>query len=137
VRRIAIDTNVYVAFKGNDENVVASFRNCDAIGVDITVIAELLTGFSLGGKERRNRQDLESFLDSPRVEVLLHDIETAEYHALIVKRLMEKGRPIPTNDIWIAASAMKHGLALYSFDSHFEEIDGLVLLSGTTARTAR
>ena len=98
--------------------------------MDITVIAELLSGFSLGGKERRNRQDLEAFLDSPRVEVLLHDIETAEYYALILKRLKEKGRPIPTNDIWIAANAMKHGLALFSFDSHFEEIDGLVLLPG-------
>jgi tRNA(fMet)-specific endonuclease VapC len=128
VRRIAMDTNVYVAFKSNDESVVAAFRDCDVIGVDITVIAELLSGFSLGGKERRNRHDLESFLDSPRVEVLLHDIETAEYYALILKRLKEKRRPIPTNDIWIAANAMKHGLALFSYDSHFEEIAGLVLL---------
>jgi tRNA(fMet)-specific endonuclease VapC len=137
VRRIALDTNVYVAFKGNDESVVAALRNFDVIGVDITVIAELLAGFLLGDKERRNRQDLESFLDSPRVEVLLHDVETADYYALLVKRLREKGRPIPTNDIWIAANAMKHGLALYSFDSHFEEIDGLVLLAGTTASTGR
>ena len=35
-----------------------------------------------------------------------------------------------TNDIWIAANALKHGLALYSFDGHFQEIDGLLLLSG-------
>ena len=72
---------------------------------------------------------MEAFLNSPRVEMLLHDLETAEYYALIVKRLRAKGRPIPTNDIWIAANAMKHGLALYSFDNHFEEIEGLVLLS--------
>ena len=135
MRRIAIDTNVYVAFKSHDESVVEAFRDCDVIGVDITVIAELLSGFSLGGKERKNRQDLESFLNSPRVEVLIHDIETAEYYALIVKRLKEKGRPIPTNDIWIAANAMKHGLALYSFDSHFNEIDGIVLLAGIADRT--
>ena len=134
MRRIAIDTNVYVAFKSHDESVVEAFRDCDVIGVDITVIAELLSGFSLGGKERKNRQDLESFLNSPRVEVLIHDIETAEYYALIVKRLKEKGRPIPTNDIWIAANAMKHGLALYSFDSHFDEIDGIVLLASITDR---
>jgi predicted nucleic acid-binding protein len=49
---------------------------------------------------------------------------------LIVKRLKAKGRPIPTNDIWIAANAMKHGLALYSLDTHFEEIEGLLLLPG-------
>ena len=47
---------------------------------------------------------------------------------MIVKRLKTKGRPIPTNNIWIVANAMKHGLALYSFDAHFKEIEGLPLL---------
>ena len=61
--------------------------------------------------------------------MLLHDLETAEYYALIVKKLKAKGRPNPTNDIWIAANAMKHGLAVYSLDSHFGEIEGLLLLS--------
>jgi tRNA(fMet)-specific endonuclease VapC len=48
---------------------------------------------------------------------------------LIVRRLKAKGRPIPANDIWIAANAMKHGLALYSFDGHFGQIEGLLLWS--------
>ncbi len=130
MRRIAIDTNVYVAFKNNDEGVIEAFRNCDLIGVDITVIAELFTGFSLGGKEKKNREELEAFLDAPRVEILPHDLETAEFYSLVVKKLKLKGRPIPTNDIWIAANALKHGLALYSFDGHFQEIDGLLLQSG-------
>ncbi len=129
MRRIAIDTNIYTAFKCNDQSVVQAFRDCDSIGVDIAVIAELFSGFSLGAKEKKNRQELEAFLNSPRVEVLLHDLETADYYALIVKRLKAKGRPIPTNDIWIAANAMKHGLAFYSFDNHFEEIESLLLLS--------
>ena len=129
MRRIAIDTNIYTSFKCNDQGVVEAFRDCDLIGVDIAVIAELFSGFSLGAKEKKNRQELEAFLNSPRVEVLLHDLETADYYALIVKRLKAKGRPIPSNDIWIAANAMKHGLALYSFDNHFEEIEGLLLLS--------
>ena len=129
MRRIAIDTNVYIAFKCDDQAVIEAFRNCDLIGVDITVVAELFSGFFLGGKEKKNREELEEFLNSPRVELLPHDLETAEYYALIVRRLKAKGRPIPTNDIWIAASAMKHGLALYSFDTHFQEIEGLLLLS--------
>src|SRR5512139_2880530 len=115
MRRIAIDTNIYTSFKANDEDVIEAFRNCDFIGVDVTVIAELLSGFSLGSKEKRNRQELEAFLNTPRVEMLPHDLETAEYYALIVRRQKTKGRPIPTNDIWIAANAMRHGLALYSF----------------------
>ncbi len=129
MRRIAIDTNIYTSFKVNDPSVVEAFRDCDLIAVDITVIAELFSGFSLGVKEKKNREELEAFLNAPRVEVLLHDLETADYYALIVKRVKAKGRPIPTNDIWIAANAIKHGLALYSLDNHFEMIEGLLLLS--------
>jgi len=129
MRRIAIDTNIYTSFKCNDQGVVEAFRDCDLIGVDIAVIAELFSGFSLGAKEKKNRKELETFLDSPRVEVLMHDLETADYYALIVKRLKAKGRPIPSNDVWIAANAMKHGLALYSFDNHFEQVEGLLLFS--------
>ena len=74
MRRIAIDTNIYTSFKCNDQSVVEALRDCDLIGVDITVIAELFSGFSLGDKEKKNRQELEMFLNSPRVDMLLHDL---------------------------------------------------------------
>jgi len=128
MKRIAIDTNIYVAFKNNDADVVDVFRACDVIGVDIAVIAELYAGFSLGNKEAKNRRELETFLNAPRIEVLAHDVDTAEFYALIVKKLKAKGKPIPSNDIWIAANALKHGMALYSFDKHFDEIDGLLMV---------
>lgn len=128
MRRSAIDTNVYVAFKNKNEEVSEAFRNLDYIGVDITVIAELLSGFALGSKEKKNKDELHSFLSSPRVEVLVHDLETAAFYALVVKQLKAKGEPIPTNDIWIASNAMKNGLMLYSFDAHFQKIIGLLLL---------
>jgi len=74
MRRIAIDTNIYTSFKCNDQSVVDVFRDCDLIGVDVAVIAELFSGFSLGAKEEKNRHELEAFLNSPRVEVLLWEI---------------------------------------------------------------
>ncbi len=128
MRRIAIDTNIYAAFKRNDESIVETLRNCDYIGVDITVVAELISGFKMGARERENRADLEKFLDTPRIEILHHNMETAEYYSMIVNKLRVKGRPIPVNDIWIASNAMRDGLALYSMDSHFREVDGLILL---------
>ncbi|RPI79334.1 MAG: type II toxin-antitoxin system VapC family toxin [Desulfobacteraceae bacterium] len=128
MRRIAIDTNIYAAFKNKDQCVVETFRNYDYIGVDITVIAELLSGFALGSKEKKNRTELDAFLNTPRVEIMEHDLETAAYYALIIKQLKNKGKPIPSNNIWIAANAMKNGLMLYSFEAHFREIDGLILL---------
>jgi len=128
MRRIAIDTNIYVGFKNKQAAIIELFQNCDYIGMDITVIAELYAGFMLGDREKKNREELATFLNSPRVEILPHDLATAEYYALIVKELKLKGKPIPTNDIWVAATAMQHGLALFSADRHFESIKGLLLL---------
>ena len=125
MRRILIDTNIYVSFKMNDADVVARLRNCDFIGIDITVLGELLTGFRLGRRERKNRAGLRAFLDIPRVRILAHDEETAEHYSSIMGRLRKKRKPLPTNDVWIAASAMRHGLALYSRDRHFDNIPGL------------
>jgi len=127
MRRIAIDTNIYAAFKNNNAQVIETLRDCDYIGVDVTVVAELLSGFKMGTKEKINKSEFESFLDTPRVEVLQHTLETADYYALIIKNLRNKGKPVPVNDIWIASNAMRDGLSLYSFDKHFHEIDGLLL----------
>lgn len=127
MKNIAIDTNVYAAFKNNDLQVVETLRHCEQIGIDITVLAELFSGFAMGTREQQNRKDLQDFLKTPRVCVLHHDIKTAEYYAKIVKQLRNKGRPIPTNDIWIAANALKHALTLYSFDEHFKHVEDLIL----------
>ena len=59
--------------------------------------------------------------------MLVVDDNTAEFYASAWKKLRDKGRPIPTNDIWVAASAMQHGLALATLDGHFAAIEGLLL----------
>lgn len=128
MRRISIDTNVYAAFKTSDHAVKALFRNVDYIGIDITVIAELYTGFKHGSREQNNRDELKLFLNNPRTEILLHDLETAEFYSFIATRLRTIGKPVPTNDIWIAASSMRHGLPLCSRDKHFAAIEGLLVI---------
>lgn len=127
MRRILIDTNAYVSFKANETNTVSMFQKVDYIGIDITVLAELLAGFKRGRKEKSNRADLEAFINTPRVEIINHDLYTAEFYAKIYLDLKKKGKPIPTNDIWIAAVAMQHSLALVSYDKHFSAVEGLVL----------
>lgn len=127
MRRILIDTNIYVAFKRNDPLVVSAFQHVDLIGIDVCVLAELYSGFRLGNKEKENTVELEAFLNHPRIKVFNHDIETAEFYSYIYKALRTKGKPIPANDIWIAAIAMQHGMALFTNDQHFETIDGLLL----------
>lgn len=127
MRRIIIDTNVYVAFKRSVRNVVKLLRGVEYIGINIVVIGELYSGFKGGHKETLNRTELEEFLDTPRVDVIPIDEITAEFYAQIYWNLKRKGHPVPTNDMWIAASALQHGLALFTLDAHFKAIDGLLL----------
>ena len=127
MKKILVDTNVYVAFKRNDARAVELLRGVEYIGISAIVLGELLAGFRCGCKEKENRGELEQFLDSPRVEVLPVDEATTEFYASIFRALREKSRPIPTNDLWLAASTMRHGLALATLDEHFSQIDGLLL----------
>jgi tRNA(fMet)-specific endonuclease VapC len=53
------------------------------------------------------------------------DDETAEFYAQVFTELRQKGRPIPSNDLWLAASALQHGLALAL--RRFSYINGLLL----------
>lgn len=66
-------------------------------------------------------------LDSPRVPVFEVDATTAEYYAHVYGGLRRKGTPISSNDLWIAAAALQHGLAVISYDRHFREVDGLIV----------
>ena len=127
MRRILLDTNVYAAFKRNELSALDLVRRSDFIGVTVVVLGELLAGFRCGSREVRNRRELDLFLDSPRVTVLQPDEETAEFYGVVFSDLRSKGRPIPSNDIWIAASALQHGLALASNDEHFRFVSGLLL----------
>ncbi len=94
-------------------------------------MGELLSGFKGGTKESINRKELEQFLDSPRVNLLPLDEETAEFYARIYWDVKKKGKPIPTNDLWVAASAMRHGLALFTYDEHFAISPGLFCIRPT------
>jgi tRNA(fMet)-specific endonuclease VapC len=131
VKRIIVDTNFYAAFKRNDAAAVSLLRRAEFIGLCSVILGELLAGFRCGSREEMNRKELDNFLDSPRVDVLPIDDETAEFYAQVFQELKQKGRPIPSNDLWLAASALQHGLALATFDDHFRDISGLLLTQRT------
>jgi len=122
-----IDTNIYsLAMKG-EPKVVSVLQRITEIAISAVSIGELLSGFKAGGREKQNRTGLEQFLDSPRVRVLCIDEGTAEFYAEILQNLRQAGTPIPTNDIWIAATAFQYGTKLFSWDQHFEKVPGLLL----------
>ena len=125
MRSILLDTNAYTAFKLGDAAVVEVVAHAERLCLNSVVLGELLGGFAAGTREAKNRAELAQFLDSPRVEVLPVTAQTADSHALVYSGLRRKGQPIPTNDLWIAASALEHGAGLLTRDAHFAQIDGL------------
>ncbi|GAB6058162.1 PIN domain-containing protein [Desulfonatronum parangueonense] len=124
---ILIDTNAYAAFKRGRPNAVEVIRRAEAIRVSVIVLAELLAGFLFGNREKDNRMELNDFLKSPRVAWVPVDKETTEHYARIYRQLREDGKPIPTNDLWIAATAMRHGWPVFTLDQHFAFIRNLLL----------
>ena len=125
MKRILIDTNIYShAFRGT-EDVIETLRKADEIGFTVISIGELYAGFKGGGKEKENLEELDEFLDSPRVVVYNVDDQTSGFYANVFNNLKKAGTPIPTNDIWIAAIAFQHGLKIFTKDSHFNHVAGL------------
>ena len=127
MKKILLDTNAYVAFKKGNEEAIHIVQKTAVIGFSVIVLGELLAGFSCGSKESTNRQELKAFLDSPRVVLLNTSEVTSEFYAKVFSGLKQKGKPIPTNDLWIAATALEHGHAIFTYDRHFKEIDGLLV----------
>jgi tRNA(fMet)-specific endonuclease VapC len=124
---VMLDTNAYTAFKLGQSDAVEIIQCAPALMVNSIVLGELLAGFAVGSREAQNRAELHQFLASRRVRLCSVDDITAPSYAHVYRSLKHKGKPIPTNDMWIAASALQQGCALFSFDGHFQHIDGLVV----------
>lgn len=124
--RMMLDTSAYSAFlKGNPE-IKLSIQQADDIFLNSIIIGELLAGFAMGKSEKKNRSILQEFLSSPRVKVVDIDEEASERYAVIIDHLRKQGTPIPTNDIWIAASAMQHGLKVLTTDNHYLKVSQIM-----------
>jgi tRNA(fMet)-specific endonuclease VapC len=128
MRRLLIDTNIYSYALRGDDSVVEVLKKAEHIGISVISIGELLSGFKGGGREQKNREELENFLDSPRVMVYFVDEDTSEFYAQIINHLKQIGKPVPTNNIWIAAVAFQNGLRLFTKDEHFKAIAGILLI---------
>ena len=128
MKNLLIDTNIYTHALAGDLETIDILRHAQKIAICCISIGELLSGFKGVSREKENRKELEEFLDAPRVEIYGIDEDTAEFYADTLNNLRKKGRPIPTNDIWIAATALHHGLKLYTNDQHFKYVPGLVLI---------
>jgi tRNA(fMet)-specific endonuclease VapC len=125
--KVALDTNAYSDFLRGVAGRVDIVRRATQIYLPLIVVGELRAGFASGSREAENLAGLRQFLASPRVSVLSPDDVTTEHYARVFLELRKQGATIPTNDLWIAALALQHGVQLCTSDSHFRHVVGLPL----------
>lgn len=112
------DTSAVIAALRGHAASAEGLATADRVVLSPVVEAELLTGANRAAAAR-DRARVREFLEGPRIERTAIGREAAVRYAVIKGALLSAGTPLPTNDIWIAASAMEHGLRVLTLDRHF------------------
>ncbi len=125
--RYLLDTNVIVDFFKGDQAIRLNLGQGEFF-IPSIVIGELYYGAYASGlvtKREKRLNELSSFLSIfPVLEV---GEKTANHYGFIKSQLKSMGKPIPENDIWIAAMAIENGLPLVTRDHHFTNLPELII----------
>lgn len=120
---VFLDTSIVIELFSGNQIVADKINEQPAFYISSIVLGELYIGINRVANKTKHLQKLNSFLDL--CIVLDIDKTTAQFFGEITASLYKKGKPIPTNDVWIAASVKQHDLILVSMDSHFVEVDAI------------
>lgn len=131
--RAVLDTNVIIDHLDEKPDAFTAVGNLSQIFLPVIVAGELYVGIyrSLPKLKQNKADKIEKFITTSFI--LEINKETSNIYARIKAELFKKGRPIPENDIWIAATSIQNNLPLYTFDKHFKEVDGLQLFNPLTS----
>jgi len=123
--RFLLDTNIVIALIAKDSSVERGLASAEKVYVPSLVLGELYFGARASAQKDRNLARIDEFAAANAV--LVPDVATAREYGVLKAALRAKGRPIPENDVWIAAIAQQHGLTLITRDAHFQEVEGLAV----------
>ncbi|PYR99758.1 MAG: VapC toxin family PIN domain ribonuclease [Acidobacteria bacterium] len=118
-----LDTNIVIALFAGEGSVVNRFSKVNFAALSAIVYGELLQGALYSSRIAQNVSRLDVLRQS--VPLLSCDEGTAAAYADIGVQLRRQGRPIPDNDVWIAATARQHSLTLVTRDRHFSHVSGI------------
>jgi tRNA(fMet)-specific endonuclease VapC len=121
--RFLLDTNIVIALLQGDDGVLSNLDRAAEVFVPAVVLGELFFGAAKSGRPSENTARVERFAAGRTI--VSCDLNVAREYGRLKQLLKVKGRPLPENDIWIAAAAMHHGMVLVTRDRHFDEVDDL------------
>jgi tRNA(fMet)-specific endonuclease VapC len=120
-----LDANAAVALLEGEVAIRQLVSQAARIYVPSIAVGELYYGAEKSGRVSENLQRVDEFVRL--YSVLSCDSETARTYGHLRQQLRLKGRPIPDNDLWIAAVALQYRYTLVTRDAHFDNVDGLKL----------
>ena len=118
-----VDTNVVIALFAGEPVIIEHLQRQSEVFLCVPVLGELRYGAEASTRVESNLARLEEFAKA--IIVLPSDSETAANYGSVKFHLRKKGRPLPENDVWIAAIAQQHHLTVLTRDAHFQEIENL------------
>ena len=118
-----LDTNIIIALFANEVAVKSKLAQANEVSIPNIAVGELCYGARRSRRSKENLERIEQLIAN--ITVIGCDTETARYYGEVKNKLRLKGRPLPENDIWIAALALQHNLTLVTRDAHFQEIENL------------
>lgn len=121
--RLLLDTNIVIALFADEAIVKSNLAQAREVFIPSFVIGELCYGARKSGRVKANLARIDELVANSTV--LECNAETARQYGEVKNKLRLKGRPLPENDVWIAALAVQHSLVLVTRDAHFQEVDGL------------
>jgi tRNA(fMet)-specific endonuclease VapC len=121
--RYLLDTNIIIALFADEASVRTNLAQAEEVFIPSIAIGELYYGARKSGRTQDNLARVDELVANSAV--LGCDAETARRYGEVKNGLRLKGRPLPENDIWIAALALQHNLTLVTRDAHFQEVENL------------
>ncbi|MEO1430896.1 MAG: type II toxin-antitoxin system VapC family toxin [Cyanobacteria bacterium J06633_8] len=121
--RYLLDTNIIIALFADEEAIKNNLIQANEVFIPSNAIGELYYGARKSGRVQANLARVDEFI--AKSTVLECDAETARQYGEVKNKLRLKGRPLPENDIWIAAIALQHNLVLVTRDAHFQQVENL------------
>jgi len=124
--KIVLDTNVVIRLINDDRGIADSIRGYQHIYIPSVVLGELYFGAFRSAKVEANLDRINLFIRDS--DLLALDRTTAYFYGRLKQQLFSMGRPIPENDLWIAAIAVQHQADIATLDRHFDSVDGLTVV---------
>jgi tRNA(fMet)-specific endonuclease VapC len=124
--KIILDSNVIIDFLRGNNDYINNLIEKETVFISVIVLGELIFGAENSPNLKKHLAKVDAFLE--KANVVYIDETTARIYGKIRADLRKEGKPIPENDIWIAAIALQHNFILATNDNHFKKVNLLKII---------